>query len=317
MERNINISIIIPVFKVEKYLHSCIESVINQAYKDIEIILVDDGSPDNCGKICDEYACKDSRIKVIHKKNEGVSIARNVGIDSASGKYIMFLDSDDLLMEDILTTISRDIVEGVELYTYAHKKIDENGLDVFNMNTNLENGVYEKHTFLKEYYKKNGTLPWAVWQHVFKSNIIKEKNIKFPAGIRAAEDLDFYMKYMEYVDTIKVSDFEIINYRVNREGSVMTEMKLLTYLDILKIYKKYSQYNDKLISKIFSTLYLSLFFNIAKIKKEDRKVALENYDLKAIGTVEGIKNKRNKMVLNIFGKNNTFKILELKLKHRR
>ena len=89
------ISIIVPIYNVEKYIRKCIESIINQTYRNIEIILVDDGSPDNCGKICDEYAKKDSRVKVIHKKNGGLSDARNKGTEVATGEYIMYVDSDD------------------------------------------------------------------------------------------------------------------------------------------------------------------------------------------------------------------------------
>lgn len=96
---NINtlVSVIVPVYKVEKYLHRCIDSIINQTYKNLEIILVDDGSPDNCGKICDEYAEKDNRIKVIHKSNGGLSSARNAGLDVANGDYVYFVDSDDYI----------------------------------------------------------------------------------------------------------------------------------------------------------------------------------------------------------------------------
>ena len=91
------LSVIIPVYKVEKYLRQCVDSVINQTYKNLEIILVDDGSPDNCGKICDEYAQKDRRIKVIHQENQGVSAARNLGTKLAQGEYITYVDSDDWL----------------------------------------------------------------------------------------------------------------------------------------------------------------------------------------------------------------------------
>ena len=94
------ISIIVPVYKVEAYLSECIESIINQTYRNLEIILVDDGSPDKCGEICDEYAKKDERIHVIHKKNEGVARARNDGIEYAGGDYISFIDSDDWIAEN-------------------------------------------------------------------------------------------------------------------------------------------------------------------------------------------------------------------------
>ena len=99
------ISIIVPVYNVEKYLSQCIESIINQNYKNIEIILVNDGSTDKSGDICDSYSLKDNRIKVIHKKNEGVSIARNTGLKVATGEYIAFVDGDDFVHEYIYTKL--------------------------------------------------------------------------------------------------------------------------------------------------------------------------------------------------------------------
>ena len=100
--KNKMVSIIIPIYNVEKYSDECITSVINQTYKNIEIILVDDGSPDNCGKICDNYALKDKRIKVIHEKNGGLSFARNTGLNIATGEYVYFLDSDDYLTDNAI-----------------------------------------------------------------------------------------------------------------------------------------------------------------------------------------------------------------------
>ena len=95
--KSVKISVIVPVYNVEKYLEKCVESILNQSLKDIEIILVDDGSPDNCPQICDEYATKDSRVKVCHKQNGGLSSARNEGLKHVSGEYYMFVDSDDWL----------------------------------------------------------------------------------------------------------------------------------------------------------------------------------------------------------------------------
>ena len=96
------ISVIIPVYKVEEYLDECVLSVIRQTYANLEIILVDDGSPDNCPRMCDEWATKDSRIKVIHKENGGLSDARNAGLDAAEGQYIAFIDSDDYIKPDMM-----------------------------------------------------------------------------------------------------------------------------------------------------------------------------------------------------------------------
>lgn len=96
------VSIIVPIYNVEQYIPKCIESILAQTYRDFELILVDDGSPDNCGKICDEYAKQDSRVHVIHQENKGVSAARNAGISLAKGEYIMLVDSDDFITENML-----------------------------------------------------------------------------------------------------------------------------------------------------------------------------------------------------------------------
>ena len=105
------VSVIVPIYKVEKYLGKCVDSIINQTYKNLEIILVDDGSPDNSGKICDEYAKKDNRIKVIHKENGGLSSARNAGLDVATGEFIAFVDSDDRIHLDFVEKLYRAIKE--------------------------------------------------------------------------------------------------------------------------------------------------------------------------------------------------------------
>ena len=115
------ISIIVPVYKTETYLRQCIDSLINQTFQDIEIILVDDGSPDNSPAICDEYAAKDQRIKVIHKQNAGVSEARNSGIDAAKGDFLMFVDSDDWMEID-----GCDILYNEYLQTGADTVIGDN-----------------------------------------------------------------------------------------------------------------------------------------------------------------------------------------------
>ena len=105
------ISVVVPIYKVQDYLERCIKSIINQTYDNLEIILVDDGSPDECPKICDEYALKDERIKVIHKENGGLSDARNFGIAAATGKYISFIDSDDWISKDFFSLLYFAIIE--------------------------------------------------------------------------------------------------------------------------------------------------------------------------------------------------------------
>ena len=105
------VSVIIPIYKVEEYIYDCIESVIKQSYRNLEIILVNDGSPDKCGEICNDYSKKDNRIKVIHKENGGLSSARNVGLYNSSGKYIVFIDSDDFVKEDYIELLLKSLIE--------------------------------------------------------------------------------------------------------------------------------------------------------------------------------------------------------------
>ena len=126
------ISVIVPIYNVEKYLERCVESIINQTYKNLEIILVDDGSPDNCPQMCDDYAKKDSRIKVVHKKNGGLSDARNAGMKVATGEYVSFIDSDDYISLDFYETLletivdnDSDIVECSVVKFYENGKFDE------------------------------------------------------------------------------------------------------------------------------------------------------------------------------------------------
>ena len=164
MECNPLISIIIPVYNVEKYLSECIESVINQTYKNLEIILVNDGSTDSCPQICEEYAAKDNRIKVIHKKNGGLSDARNIGLKQATGALISFVDSDDLLsldfcqrLLDALIESDADIVEcdfvKFEEETEEINEVEETDFELF-INSNDDELLFHAIGFL--FYSNNG-----------------------------------------------------------------------------------------------------------------------------------------------------------------
>ncbi|MDR3348936.1 MAG: glycosyltransferase [Acidaminococcales bacterium] len=122
------ISIIIPVYNVEQYIHKCVDSVINQSHKDLEIILVDDGSPDGCGRICDDYALKDARVKVIHQANRGLSGARNAGLAVARGKYVAFVDSDDYILKDMYADLLRlALKHGADMVVSDFYEITEAG----------------------------------------------------------------------------------------------------------------------------------------------------------------------------------------------
>lgn len=173
------ISVIVPVYNVEKYLNRCIESIVNQTYKNLEIILIDDGSPDNCPKICDEWALKDNRVKVYHIENGGAGKARNIGMNYATGNFISFIDSDDYISIDFyktLISLVNDKCDIVECdYTIVH---DEE----YNFSSSEIKNEYQIFTNKEamELHIKDKIFKQVIWNKLYKYDIIK--NIKFPEG---------------------------------------------------------------------------------------------------------------------------------------
>ncbi|MDR1554903.1 MAG: glycosyltransferase family 2 protein [Campylobacteraceae bacterium] len=168
------VSVIVPVYNVEKYLRKCLDSIINQTYKNLEIILVDDGSPDNCGKICDECALKDKRVKVIHKTNGGQSSARNMGLDIAKGEYIAFVDSDDWIDEGMyeeLVCIAQK--ETTDIVISGFYKVEKDGISLFkkNLDTSSKDKVLQQ--FFTDWY------PSYLYNQFYKAKLFK--NLKFTA----------------------------------------------------------------------------------------------------------------------------------------
>ena len=193
------ISVIIPVYNVEKYIANCVESVLNQTYANFEVILVDDGSPDNSGAICDKYAMKDSRVRVIHKQNKGVSAARNTGIDESRGKYICFIDSDDWIeatyLEDFVKCGLNPnciIYSGiVNDYDDSHHAIACQYVNDFT-DRNLGD-------FIVKYRLIHNGYPWA---KILSRETIIDNNLRFDARISFHEDHLFVLNYLRHVKSI-------------------------------------------------------------------------------------------------------------------
>ena len=199
-----NISVIIPVYNVEKYLHRCVDSVINQTHTSLEIILVDDGSPDQCPIICDQYTKQDKRIKVIHKINGGLASARNAGMKIATGKYLFFVDSDDWLDLDGLEKLFR-IAEEYDVDFVRYRSVRENwpGLPphyptMVEEQREMHGGYYSKDDIIKEIYPRlfvtsSLTLGPIVgaWGSLYKMSLLKENNIQFHEDIKYSEDILF------------------------------------------------------------------------------------------------------------------------------
>lgn len=203
------ITIVIPVYNVENYLKRCLDSIINQTYSSLEIILVDDGSSDKSPEICDKYARKDTRIRVIHKINEGVSVARNVGIENATGKYLCFVDSDDFLPKHSIESLYKGML---------HARV--------NLSIGAWTRITLKGTYCNRYpeqiVEKSNKYGWmdaldmpemkGPVAKLFDANIIKENALRFPEKILVSEDTIFVYQYTSFCDSICIIDQSVYYY---------------------------------------------------------------------------------------------------------
>lgn len=203
------VSIVVPVYKVEPWLRKCMESLTNQTLKDIEIICVDDGSPDNSGAILDEYAENDSRVKVIHQKNSGVQMARNAGLDAATGEYIAFVDSDDYVdIHTYETAYNYAKKDNVDILNFGFRKF-QNGKDQNNSKIDFSDSeAISKEKYIQNYFR------YYVWDNIFKSDIIQKNKIRFVPGIRPSDDTCFAYMALAEAQTVKVIPAQFYNYRI-------------------------------------------------------------------------------------------------------
>lgn len=199
-----SVSIIIPIYKVEKYLKRCVESVLEQTLSDLEIILVDDGSPDQCPEICDDYAKLDIRIKVIHKENGGLSSARNAGMRIATGKYIFFLDSDDWLEKDGMQ-ILYETAEKYQVDFVRYRAIrtgwpgmEENAPCIVEDVRELQEGLYDKKRIINEIYPRLLATPQltmgaivGAWGSLYRTDFLRKNQLSFYEEVKFSEDLIF------------------------------------------------------------------------------------------------------------------------------
>ena len=221
------VSIIIPIYKVERYLRACLDSVVGQTYKSLEIILVDDGSPDNCGAICDEYARKDSRIQVIHKKNEGVSVARNVGIEAACGDWVMFVDPDDWIEAELCEVLMRAADEQHSDVIYS--QIEGNSEDgmgiVWSPPVACSRAVDRSHLIalqvklLVTFADSEQFMMGGPVAKLFRRELLENKACRFPEGLKRRQDAIFNLMVLEFAQTGYFVGYAGYHYRM-RDDSV-------------------------------------------------------------------------------------------------
>ena len=274
------ISVIVPIYKAEEHLRQCIDSILAQTFTGFELILVNDGSPDNCGAICDEYALKDERIKVIHKQNGGVSSARNAGINVATGKWITFIDADDYIERNFLD-IPLDATEDLLIQNYEVFN-DESDIQVFGKSTVNKSDISQ---FIDSHLHESILrTPWAKF---FKASIIKCYNIQFPHGITVGEDALFVQEYLYYTQSVQYISSAKYIYRSNCDYSrynLPTEKALDIFHRFIANYEKLDArsilfldfafnwhwgliapqkpnrkkrvwYNDKIVKKVYKTIH--------------------------------------------------------------
>lgn len=247
------ISVIVPIYKVEKYINRCIESLLNQTFSDFELILVDDGSPDHCGEICDDYGEKDNRVKVIHKENGGLSDARNAGFKAAKGEYVVFVDSDDWVAPAFLESLyiaiqGNDICECeiVRTSTDSITYLESNG----------ETVLYSAQDALQMLILDRGFHQY-VWNKMYKKSLIDD--IHFEVGKTNEDEFWTYQVFGRAERIVKISNVLYCYYQ--RDDSIMGKQYNINRLDGLEAKFKRQKYLEKKYPALVPTGKISLYYS--------------------------------------------------------
>ena len=262
-----SITIIVPIYNVEKYIHKCVDSIIAQTYKNIEIILVDDGSTDHCPVICDEYAESDSRIKVVHKENGGLMSARQAGLKAATGEYVGFVDGDDWIepdmyenFADVINKYKPDMALCEFYFSYPEKRSPSNQKlsGTFYKKADLETEIYPTMLFNNTFYSF-GIFP-CCWSKVFKRTLLEKCLYPVTPEIRIGEDAAFTYPCLLEAESMAYIDKCLYNYRVNPESMTKAYSKdmentILIPYEILK--NSFSKYEYDLSDQLhYYLIYL-------------------------------------------------------------
>lgn len=274
------VTVVLPIYNVKKYLNRCISSVLNQTYRNIEIILVDDGSTDGCAEICDEWAAKDSRIRVIHKENQGLGMARNTGIDNSTGEFICFFDSDDYIApETIEKTYSIAKKENADVVLFGMNFVDENGSVTKSFVSPLGNVCYEGkeilNFFLPEFIapNPNGNGEKLFYMSsvilLYSAKTVKQNNWRFVSEREIiSEDVYSLLSFFKYVNKVAVIP-EALYYYCRNDSSLSRKYrsdrfeKLNFFYNEAKALCKKLDYSEEIVHRV-SKPYLSFVISVLK-----------------------------------------------------
>lgn len=277
----IKYSVIIPVYNVEKYLKQCVNSILAQTEKDFEMILVDDGSTDNSGRICDEYADADDKISVIHQKNGGLSAARNSGINIAVGEYLVFLDADDYLDIGALEHLSRVIgTHNYDVIVNRADRYDEKEERIYPCSYLLDEGSFKKHSPIQLYQEllHQKTFTFTAWIFVVSRSFLLDKELFFYPGLLHEDEL--WTPYlMLQAKKIGCNNNHFYYYRVNRNQSIMAGRNIEKAFSLVFIMnqllsdgmgEKYGYEERCVLNRRASDIYLSLLYILSEYRDQDR-----------------------------------------------
>jgi len=323
----IEFSIIIPVYNAEKFLSRCIESVLNQTFNNFELILINDGSTDNSGKVCDKYALQDNRIKIFHQKNSGVSAARNLGLENVQGEWVLFIDADDWVESNCLEIINNKIqFTEADLYRFGLRRLNDEKIRYVGCPPNT---VKDNKSFIKsKNYRPTGCT------YAFKNSIIKEWNFRFPIELKRAEDQTFLLKYISKIRNVVLINKILYNYwdhpdsTVNQQTDIHSTMSnILAANDVLNFCKqnnvdkffyghpvkvlytdffcyhlKMQNRNNKVLQKLYRTEYKKTIKIYPELKK-NRFFRMAYYNISLAETILHKKAQIKNKIKKIFSKN--------------
>ena len=267
LENNsIAVSFIVPIYNAEQYLIQCVDSILSQSYSNFEVLLIDDGSTDNSGNICDEYAEKDNRVRVFHKANGGVSSARNIGLDNSKGEWISFVDADDWLNSDYLITLFEDTeIADMTFWgmTFHYPKGSQKEVKPLEQYGSGKDNVGMVLAYLKKNEQKIEYLGYT-WNKLFKASIIKEFHIRFIERLNIREDEVFTLTYASHIDSIRVKSSLSYHYRVLNTGLTSKLKTIEEYLLLIeKLEKVLLSYKGLPLYYLEENSILSYYFNAA------------------------------------------------------
>lgn len=282
----VEVSVIVPVYNASGYLRKCIHSILGQTFKNFELILINDGSEDHSGEICDEFAACDHRVRVIHQRNMGVSAARNQGLNNARGTYIMFCDADDWVREDWIAGLINGIKEFPSSWIICGIEYIQNGVHTIIKPFTCKNDVVQKE--ISEYYLLyEKRLDGYCFNKIYRTEIIHSNAIRFDPAVTFGEDIDFNLQYLKYVKNIVGLPQSLYYYNANNLDSATRKFDANRFEKHRYVYNLRKPFIEKRYIKPFAIDYYNVFmwdikclFDRKGVWKLRKKVEYSNFVLR-------------------------------------